>query len=199
MLTLKKSTAVAACLIFFSCSNEQKTEQREEKKESQEEKSVKASDSDAQRVTEIHMLNLYTFMASEAAKTKAVTAQVKNLADSLKINHAQIDADLQALALRKSIALPSELSNEKKRRLDELGEKENILFCKEYVQQMKDTHEDLLKTCEKLSENGDDAEIKLWGATAVPHMRMHLEMIERSWEFIKNMKKDLKYNNKTYR
>lgn len=196
-ITLKATVVCLGITLSTSCADTTKKEEdpKEQAKEMNEEKFDNKGEKDADRLSEAHMGNLYEIMASENAASKATTAEVKKLADMIKSAHTKMGKDLTDLAARKNITLPADLTDEQKRDMDKLNGKSGVDFDKEYTEQMKNKHNDAIKSYEKIADKAEDADIKQWAANTVPEVQSHLTMIESCWNNIKDMKdKDNKNN-----
>jgi len=208
-LTVKSALVCLGMCLFISCSESRdkrnngdtsdnistttgnldlKEEVKDRVEEMKEDMIETDKEKDADRVTRAYMMNLYKIMASEKAVTKATVADVKKLAQTMKKDHTKISADIQTLATKKNITLPADITNEEKRKIDELNEKMGIDFDKEYTKQMKEKHEDAIKDMEKTMEKAEDTDIKQWAGNTIPQLRAHLTQIEKTWEKIKDMK-----------
>lgn len=195
--TLKAAVLCLGITLTTSCADT--THKEEDPKDQAEDMNAEKFDNkgekDADRLAEAHMGNLYEIMASENAASKATTAEVKKLAEMIKTAHTKMGKDLTDLAARKNITLPADLTDEQKRDMDKLNEKTGVDFDKEYTEQMKNKHDDAIKSYEKIADKAEDADIKQWAANSVPEVQSHLTMIESCWNNIKDMKdKDHKDN-----
>lgn len=193
-ITLRTAVLCLGITLNTSCSNNEHKEEdpKEHAEEANEEKFDNKGEKDADRLSEAYMGNLYEIMAAESAASKATTGEVKKLAEMMKTAHTKMGKDLADLASRKSVTLPADLTAEQKRDLDKLNEKTGLDFDKEYADQMKNKHEETIKTFEKISEKAEDADIKQWAANTMPEVQSHLTMIESC----QNNLKDMKDNNK---
>ncbi len=190
-LTLRTLIICLGITMATSCTNDSPSQDsKEHAEEMNEEKFGKEGEKDADRVIELYGANLYELKVSEEAVNKASTADVKQLASMMVKAHGKMTADLQQLATRKGITLPGELTNDQLRDMDNLKDKTGLDYDKEYLDQMKNKHEDSIDKLEKTSEKSEDAEIKQWASQSVPEVRSHLDMIEATKSTVKDKKKD---------
>jgi putative membrane protein len=185
---------VAACLgiaLITSCNGNAHKEDESPKEQAEdmnEQKFDAQGEKDADRLTKAHMMNLFEIMSAENAMTKATNAEVKKVAEMIKTAHTKMDKDLMDLAAKKNITLPGDLTDDEKRKMDKQNEKTGMDFDKEFIQQMKNGHEDAIDMFEKASDKAEDADIKQFAANSIPEVRSHLTMIETCWNNIKDMK-----------
>jgi putative membrane protein len=187
-ITLKLTIAAFSMLLAFSCSNSK--DSKDQAENANEEKFNNEGEKEADRLVDAYAMNLYEIRASESAASRASTAEVKKLAAMMVESHTKMNTEIQQLAGIKSITLPTDLADDKKRKLDNLNEKTGLDFDKEYTDQMESGHDDAIRECEKASEHSDDSEIKAWAGRALPEIRSHKDMITST----KNMLKDMKDN-----
>jgi putative membrane protein len=195
MNTIKNFSLAAAvfCLALgfgTSCNNSPSQDSKEHAEEMNDEKLDREGEKDADRVVELHCGNLYEIQASQEAMAKASTADVKKLAGMMVEAHSRMDKDLQALAMRKNITLPGDITNEQKRDMDKLAEKTGIDYDKEYIDQMENKHNDAERLLEKMADKSEDGEIKQMASTTLPEVRSHKDMIEATKNNVKDMKQD---------
>ncbi len=182
-----------------SCTNDSPSEDSKEHAEEMNEETLnRDGEKDADRMVELHTANLFEIAASENAASKAVTAEVKKLAAMMVEAHTKMGADMQAMATKKGITLPTGMGNDFDREMEKLNEKTGIDFDKEYTDQMKNKHEDAVKTLERLSEKSEDAEVKQWASQSLPEIRSHLDMVETTRNTIKDMKSEARGNDKDH-
>jgi putative membrane protein len=101
-----------------------------------------------------------------------------------------MNAEIQRLAGAKNVTLPTDVSDDHRRKLDNLNEKTGLDYDKEYLDQMENKHDESIRKCENAAEHSDDPEVKQWASQSLPEIRSHKDMIEST----KNMVKDMKDN-----
>jgi putative membrane protein len=183
--------AVAGLCLFVavSCSNAGHEDAKEQAKETNDEKfEDRDTEKDADRLVDAYCANLYEIKASENAAMKATTTDVKKLAGMMVVAHTKMNTDLQALAAKKNVTLPGDITDGQRRDMENLTEKSGLDYDKEYTSQMKDKHEDAIKRYDRAADKAEDPEIKQWAATTVTEVRTHLEMIEATYNNVKDMK-----------
>jgi putative membrane protein len=180
----------AGLAIIPACSNnsnkqedskEQATEMNDQKLENKDEK-------EADRVVEAYSGNLYEIRCAENAGTRALTKDVQKLAGQIVTAHTKMNTDIEALAAKKNITLPTALGEDHQKKLADLVEKKGIDYDKEFLSIMKDKHEDSEKMYQRLSENSEDPEIKAWAASVLPEIRSHLDMVKNTKDVVDKVK-----------
>lgn len=112
------------------------------------------------------------------ALAKAQSADVKQFAEQMVADHTKANNDLKEVAAKKSVALPTDISDEQKSTMDKLAKLSGADFDKEYVKAMIEDHEKDVKEFRTQSESGTDADIKAFAARTLPTLESHLSMIK---------------------
>ena len=191
MTLLKTLNTALLCLgltvAATSCSNENK-DSKEVAEELNEEKFDKDGEKAADKLVHAYSANLFEIKAAENAAVNATTEDVKKLSAMLVEAHTKMNADVKALADRKSITLPTDLTEEQRKDIEKLAEKTGLDYDKAFTDKMKSKHEDAVKFYEKTAEKCDDADIKNWAATTTPEVRSHLDMVLMTENSLKDRK-----------
>ncbi len=170
-----------------SCSNENK-DSKELADEMNDEKFDEDEEKTADKLVHAYSANLFEIKAAENASLNATTEEVKKLSEMLMEAHTKMNTDIKALAIKKQISLPSDLTEEQRKELEKLSEKIGFDYDKAFTEQMKYKHEEALRFYEKTADKCDDAEIKSWAAAEVPEVRSHLDMVLITENSIKDKK-----------
>lgn len=122
---------------------------------------------------------------SRIAAERSTNAAVKDFANMMINDHTSANDQIMALAAKKSVTLPSDVSDENRKKSDELMKKSVKDFDKEYVDIMVKDHEAAVNLFEKASNNVSDAEVVSFVNNILPKLKSHLESA-------KTLKKSLK-------
>lgn len=122
---------------------------------------------------------------SRIAVEKSTNAAVKDFANLMINDHTSANDQVMALAAKKNVTLPSDVSEDNRKAADELMKKTGKNFDKEYVDIMVKDHEKAVTLFEKASTNVNDAEIVAFANNILPKLKSHLESI-------KTIKKNIK-------
>ncbi|QKJ32542.1 DUF4142 domain-containing protein [Mucilaginibacter mali] len=115
---------------------------------------------------------------AKLAQTKSTNAKVKEFADMMVMDHGKANDELMALAKSKNITLPSTISNDKQKEMDDLNKKNGADFDKAYVDAMVDGHKKTISMFEDESKNAKDPDLKAFVDKTLPTIKMHLQHIE---------------------
>jgi putative membrane protein len=105
---------------------------------------------------------------------KNVSPSVKAFGDRMMIDHRKADAELNQLAAKKGVTMPTELDAEAQATLTKLSNLNGPELDKEYAYAMIDDHEKDVKAFRNASQNAKDPELRDWAAKMVPVIESHL-------------------------
>jgi putative membrane protein len=199
LLQFSYALLTAGALFFASCgrnntNSEDNVGSKEYTEEVNSEKFSDDTEKDADRLVKAYCTNMYEIKASEQATTKATTTEVKNLATMMVQAHTKMNTDIQGLAGRKNITLPTDLTDDLNKKMEDLNDENGLNYDKKYAQEMKDKHEDAANMLERMAEKSEDAEIKQWANNSLAEIRAHLDMVNATLSNIKDVKKDQRNN-----
>jgi putative membrane protein len=112
------------------------------------------------------------------AQQKGVSQEVKDFGAKMVTDHTKANDKMMALAKQKNITLPSAVSNDEQKKMDDMSKKTGKDFDKAYVKEMVDDHDKDVKDFEKEAKDGKDADVKAFAAATLPVLKMHQTMIK---------------------
>ncbi len=101
---------------------------------------------------------------------------VKTFGDRMRVDHGQVNALLQQIAMQKGVRLPTELDADGVRKVDELNQLAGPAFDQKYAADMVKDHEEDVDEFERASKDVADPDLRNWAAKTLPTLKMHLEM-----------------------
>jgi putative membrane protein len=108
------------------------------------------------------------------AVQKASSSPVKNFGQQMVREHTQANNQLKQLASRKSITLPTGVSEQHKATKAKLSKLSGVAFNQELMNQMIMDHEKTVALFERQSQQGSDPDLKVWATQTLPNLRGHL-------------------------
>jgi putative membrane protein len=112
------------------------------------------------------------------ASTKAQNAEVKAFGKKMVEDHTKANTELKALAAKKNVELPKEMSGAQKAEVERLSKLSGAEFDREYVKLMVDDHDEDLEAFQEQADDAEDADVKAFAAKHVPILKTHYEMIK---------------------
>ena len=174
---------IAIALTAVSCTQNKQEDSKEEAKEANKETFAETDlKADADFAVKAAAGGLFEVEAGKLAQSKGTDPQVKAFGESMIADHGKANEELKSLAQQKNIALPDSLSDEHKKKYDDLAAKSGKDFDEAYIKQMIDDHEKDISAFKDESENGKDPELKSWAAAKLPILTHHLEMVRQAKE-----------------
>jgi putative membrane protein len=109
------------------------------------------------------------------AQQKAVNQSVKDLAATLHKDHMALNDQVKTLAGQKNITLPTVVSDEKKKDIEDLRAKTGTDFDKSFISTIIKAHESSIESFEKAINDTKDADVKSFADKTLPTLRSHLQ------------------------
>jgi putative membrane protein len=147
---------------------------------------VQSMEDDIRFAAESASASLMQVQLGEMALDRAVSPEVKALAQRIVSDHKRIEEDLKAVAEQRKLVLPSEPGKDHKEIIEMVSSQTGIAFDLAYMNQMVDLHKDLVKEYEQAAEEGADINIRTFASKQLPLLRQHRQMAEDMEEKINN-------------
>jgi putative membrane protein len=117
------------------------------------------------------------------AETKAVDKEVKDFGSMMVKDHTKAGDELKNLASEKNITLPTSVSDDTQKHIDDLDKKTGKDFDKDYMHMMVSDHKDVIDAFEDAAKNSKDSAFKNFAVKTLPTLYKHLgaaKAIEKS-------------------
>lgn len=189
-----KITLTWAAVLFMAlsvaCNNQPKHEDSKEAAEDKNEAVMedRKDEKDAQFLVNAAEINLKEISLGQLAQSKSSMKDVQDLGKMMETEHSQTMSDLKALADKKSITIPTTMTEDAQKDYDKMNEKTGHDFDKDYCEAMVKGHKDAIDMFEKASMDAKDADIRAWAASVLPALHKHLEHATACEEKCKKMK-----------
>jgi putative membrane protein len=115
----------------------------------------------------------------QLAKNRGHSAEVRAFAARMVEDHQKAGQELQRLADRKGIALPSQLSTKDRSELDKLSRLQGEAFDAEYVKVELAAHVEAVSLFTAEAANATDVELKRFASSVRPKLEEHLGMVQQ--------------------
>jgi len=125
--------------------------------------------------------------AGQLAEQKGTAKDVKQYADMMVRDHTAAADKLKAIANQKNITLPTTLTPDAQKDLDDLQKEEGNKFDKDYMAMMVSDHKKVIGAFENESKNGSDADIRAFADSTLHTLRVHLEKAEKCEKMMSKM------------
>ncbi|PSK91671.1 DUF4142 domain-containing protein [Taibaiella chishuiensis] len=122
---------------------------------------------------------------AELAKQKGANTQVRDFATMMITDHTKANDELKAIAQRKNIVLPADLTDGQKDTRNGLEKRMGADFDKAYIALMTDEHKRTIKMFEDASGKVTDADLKAFIDKTLPALKQHLEHVESIRKIVK--------------
>ena len=132
-------------------------------------------------VNKVAISDMFEIQSSQLALAKQADADTKPFAEKMVQDHQKTSSELKALVDGGKVkaTLPTALDSQHQKMLDELKAKTGKDFDGSYDQIQLKAHQDAVALFDAYAKSGDNAELKTWASTTLPHLREHLSMAEK--------------------
>ncbi len=124
--------------------------------------------------------------AGKLAEQKGVGKDVKNYGALMVKDHSAAADKLKAIAAQKNITLPSTLSADAQKNIDDLQKDDGKKFDKDYMAMMVSDHKKVISAFENESKNGSDADIRAFADSTLHTLHQHLDKAEKCEKMMKS-------------
>lgn len=191
---------IATCLslLCFSCGNSGSTDSTAAAKDSNAVKMDSAktdstrsampasvSKVDADFAVKTADAGMTEIQAGNLAQQMGMAKDVKDYGAMMVKDHTEAADKLKALAASKNITLPTTLSPDAQKTVDDLQKKQGKDFDKAYIDQMISDHKKVISAFEDESKNGSDADIRAFADNTLHTLRHHLDEAEKCHKMMK--------------
>ncbi|MHA4806711.1 DUF4142 domain-containing protein [Flavitalea flava] len=188
----------AAALLALACSNCNNSGQNDSVKEAKDSNTVKmdsgttaasipgsVSKDDAKFVVTVADVGMTEVQLGQLAQQKGMAKDVKEYGAMMEKDHTAAGDKLKAVASSKNITLPTTISQEAQKDIDDLQKKSGKDFDKAYIDMMIDGHKKTISKFEDESKNGSDADIRAFADSTLHTLKMHLSEAEKCHNMMK--------------
>jgi putative membrane protein len=174
--------------IFVACNNNNNAPKEDNKKTAEEMNDAKFNhegEKDAEFVTDVQDINLTEMNLGQLAASKAMMTETKDLGKMMETSHKKAYDDLASLAAKKTISVPSAMSDASKKDYDNLSQKTGVDFDKDFCDMMVKGHKDAIDKFEKGTKDLSDPDLQAWASNMLPALRAHLDNAMKCQEMLK--------------
>jgi putative membrane protein len=120
--------------------------------------------------------NVAEIALGQLALQNAESAEVKQFGAKIIQDHQQASQEVQQLASKAGIQLPSQISQEQKTRQVELAQLSGHSFDLAYMQYMLKDHRKEVKQFEQTAQHLQHPAVKTWALNTLPILLQHVEL-----------------------
>ena len=187
---------ITALYILQACNNGANKDSVDKANDANEKKDTTAMTSDAKKDTMAAPVNddvaKFAVKVANAGMTEVELGKmaqekgsksVKEYGAMMVKDHTKAGNELKNLATEKNITLPSTVSDEMRKHIDDLSKKSGKDFDKDYIDMMVSDHKDVIDGFEGMAKNSKDSAFKNFAVKTLPTLYKHLgaaKAIEKS-------------------
>lgn len=189
-MSLYTATLVGA-FTFVSCNQNMDSKDTDSKEIAEDNNDAKLSDAkedDADFLVSAAEINLEEIQLGQLAQKNSKMSDVIELGKMMEVDHTKAQKELQALATRKQIDIPSTLTDDGMDAYNKLKDKYGKDFDNDYCDMMVKGHKGAIDKFEKASNDTKDPDIKSWAETMLISLKAHLSHSEACQEKCEKLK-----------
>jgi putative membrane protein len=133
------------------------------------------SSSDQHFIMEAAKGNKAEVELGQVVAQKATNPQVKRFAEMMVKDHTQALNQLQQLAEKKKVTLPSELPDDAKDLESKINSASGSNLDKTYMDGMVDDHQKDVQEFKDAAKDAQDNDVKQWASSTLPTLQQHLQ------------------------
>jgi putative membrane protein len=114
----------------------------------------------------------------QLAAMNSMSDRARTFGQKMVNDHTKLGNELQALAARKNVPVPADISVRQKASYKLLSEKHGPDFDKAYISSMVQDHEDDIAAFQKEADSGADDDVRAFAAKALPMLQEHLRLAQ---------------------
>jgi putative membrane protein len=130
------------------------------------------SEATSKFMVDVADVNMTEIQLGKIAQDKASNQRVKDFASMMVRDHSDAASDLKTLAAQKNVTLPTDVSENHQKKIDDLNKKTGRNFDKAYIDIMEEGHESTVRDFEKNTDNSD-ADVRAFVNKMLPTLKMH--------------------------
>jgi putative membrane protein len=178
--SLKKSLLFSIFLTvalfgFTSCGGNREVDSKEVATTLNEPKSDATKERDEKFLVRAAEINFEEIMLGKLVQQRTVSEDLKAMAKMFEETHRTANVELRALAMSKSIAVPTAATKNVMDHYDQLNLKPTNEFDREYCGMAVKNHQEAISYFESYTNGPCDQDIKIWALGVLPDMRIHLQ------------------------
>lgn len=132
-------------------------------------------------VTKVAISDMFEIQSSQLALSKEADADTKPFAEKMVTDHQKTSSELKALVESGKVkaTLPTALDSAHQKMLGQLNAKNGKDFDKAYDRIQLKAHQEAVKLFTAYSKRGDNADLRTWATSTLPHLQEHLAMAKK--------------------
>lgn len=136
------------------------------------------SDDDREFFTKAAQGGISEVKMAQLVVGKTQNQEVKAFAQRMIADHTKANDELKALAAKKSVTLPMDVSDSQRDDYDDLAKLTGAEFDKEYVSLMVDDHNEDVEEFGEQANEANDADLRAFAAKTLPTLQSHQAQIK---------------------
>lgn len=121
----------------------------------------------------------YEIALGKIAKDRSSRDDVKKIADRMIGDHVRMNKELEGIAKKAKIAVPTTQFDKQQKQFDEISKLKGTDFDQAYAKQLVKDHQADMSIFERAMKHTKNADLKSFCEKAIPTLKEHLEMAKK--------------------
>jgi putative membrane protein len=139
-------------------------------------KAKDAKDADTHFIMEAASGGMLEVQLGKLATERAASSDVRKFGERMVIDHSKANKELEAVAEKKNVKLPKDLSKKHQEVYDMLAKLKGADFDRAYMKHMVKDHEEDVAEFTKATKELKDDQVKAFATKTLPTLKEHLKM-----------------------
>ncbi len=115
---------------------------------------------------------------SRVALDKATSGKIRDFANMMIADHGQANQELESLAQKKGLSVPSTPDSSAQSKLDELRQLDGEAFDTRYREMQIDAHDEAIRLFRKASNEAQDQDLRAFATKTLPTLQKHRDRLD---------------------
>ena len=172
--------------LLFACQQKENKDSAEVAEEANDDKfQTQKSEQDADFIADAVASNYAEIEMAQIGVQRSDNPEIKEIGRMLEDEHNKLLKELQNLADKKAISVPTGSEDSDRKKIEDLNKEDKIReFNKEWCETMVKRHEKSIENFEERLNKTEDPDIKNLVNESLPQLRSHLEKVKACHEKI---------------
>ena len=116
--------------------------------------------------------------SSRIALDKASSGKIRDFANMMIADHGQANQELENLARKKGLSIPTTVAADSQAKLDELRQLDGDAFDTRYREMQMDAHDEAIRLFQKASKEAQDQDLRAFASKTLPTLQKHRDRLD---------------------
>jgi len=130
---------------------------------------------DAEFAHQAALCGMLEVRVSNMVLKRGISGDDKTFAQLMVDDHTKANKELQAIASKKGITLPTDLDDKHLAMIENVGKANDVTYVERYLEGQIAAHKGVIELFETEAAKGKDVELRAFAAATLPTLKQHLD------------------------